>query len=126
MDDIYLHGYCNLAATASNNSAGGLFFQRNLHKIRQIQVPCNWQWEETVLSDEYLGNGSCQVMDYGHLQDIIENTPLSNRGWVFQERMLLSRVVHFGLEQVVWECEHRRACETHPDVAPDGPASIIK
>lgn len=40
-------------------------------------------------------------MDYGSLHDIVEDVPLNTRGWVFQERMLSPRIVHFGPEQVV-------------------------
>jgi hypothetical protein len=63
-------------------------------------------------------------MNYSRLQRAVEKRPLNFRGWVFQECLLCSRVMHFGAEQIVWECEHVRACETHPGVAPDGPASV--
>jgi hypothetical protein len=77
------------------------------------------------LRDERYADEQCQVMDYSRLQRAVEKGLLDSRGWIFQERLLSSRVVHFGAEQkIVWECEHVRACETHPDVAPDGPASV--
>ncbi|KAE9381914.1 HET-domain-containing protein [Stipitochalara longipes BDJ] len=121
MDKIYADAYCNLAATASPDSGGGLFCSRNSLAIQHIQIPCKWELEG--MEDNHV-KGECQVMDYGRLKRSVEDGPLNKRGWVFQERLLSSRVVHFGAEQIVWECEHVRACETHPDVAPDGPASV--
>ncbi|KAI3527210.1 heterokaryon incompatibility protein [Colletotrichum filicis] len=48
--------------------------------------------------------------------------PLYKRGWVFQERLLPKRTLHFGKDQVFWKCRRRLACESLPDgipVAPD-------
>jgi hypothetical protein len=36
------------------------------------------------------------------------------RGWVFQERILAPRVLHFGASQIFFECQQFRACELHP------------
>lgn len=38
-------------------------------------------------------------------------SPLSGRGWLLQERLLASRTLHFGCEQLFWEC---RECR-HPE-----------
>lgn len=37
--------------------------------------------------------------------------PLRTRGWAFQERLLSPRVVHFGYDEVVWECRELKKCE---------------
>jgi hypothetical protein len=31
-------------------------------------------------------------------------SPLSSRGWVLQERLLSPRTLHYGKEQMFWEC----------------------
>ncbi|KAF3015528.1 hypothetical protein E8E14_000633 [Neopestalotiopsis sp. 37M] len=36
------------------------------------------------------------------------------RGWVFQERFLAPRVLHFGEQQMLWECATLDACEIYP------------
>lgn len=36
-------------------------------------------------------------------------SPLHHRGWVFQEHLLSTRIVHFG-EEVVWECAQVTKC----------------
>jgi hypothetical protein len=35
---------------------------------------------------------------------IFENSPLSRRAWVFQERLLSTRIVHFEHNELFWEC----------------------
>jgi len=37
--------------------------------------------------------------------------PLLKRGWVFQERFLSKRVLHFTGEEIVWECREQTLCE---------------
>jgi hypothetical protein len=33
----------------------------------------------------------------------VQSTPLNKRGWVYQERLLSPRVVHFARDQIYWE-----------------------
>ena len=37
--------------------------------------------------------------------------PLLDRAWVFQERMLSARVLHFTANELVWECKEETTCE---------------
>jgi hypothetical protein len=37
--------------------------------------------------------------------------PLLARGWVFQERLLSSRMLHFAKDELVWECMETISCE---------------
>lgn len=37
--------------------------------------------------------------------------PLMQRSWVFQERLLSPRFLHFGEQELIWECMERIACE---------------
>lgn len=39
---------------------------------------------------------------------------LLQRGWVVQERILASRMLHFTSVQVLWECFEKVACEAFP------------
>jgi hypothetical protein len=43
-----------------------------------------------------------------------EITRLLKRGWVFQERMLSPRILHFTRDQVYWECSQICASELYP------------
>lgn len=39
---------------------------------------------------------------------------LSTRGWVYQERMMSRRSLHFGQAETGWECRSRSTCECMP------------
>jgi hypothetical protein len=52
MDKIYMDAYCNLAATASPDSAGGLFYFRNAAAIQCLQNPCKWEFRKGM-KDRY-------------------------------------------------------------------------
>ncbi|KAK3361745.1 heterokaryon incompatibility protein-domain-containing protein [Lasiosphaeria ovina] len=41
----------------------------------------------------------------------VRDFPLLTRGWVLQERWLAPRVLHFGKQEVVFECAETTACE---------------
>ena len=40
-----------------------------------------------------------------------EDHPLMSRGWMYQERLLSPRVLHFGATELVWECREATLCE---------------
>ena len=40
-------------------------------------------------------------------------SPLGGRGWALQERLLAPRTLHFGREQLFWECRGCRRPEGH-------------
>ncbi|KAI0910598.1 heterokaryon incompatibility protein-domain-containing protein [Ustulina deusta] len=42
---------------------------------------------------------------------IIAGEPLSSRAWCLQERYLARRVLHYGMQQMIWECGEHRAAE---------------
>jgi hypothetical protein len=37
--------------------------------------------------------------------------PLISRGWAFQERLLARRILHFGPEELIWECLEQTQCQ---------------
>ncbi|KAH6644466.1 heterokaryon incompatibility protein-domain-containing protein [Boeremia exigua] len=94
MADIYENGLLTIAATASEDSDGGCFSDRgNAFWPRQMSssilhvAQYRHVW---VLDDDHMNNfGTC---------------PLLRRAWVFQERRLSVRIVHFAELQMIWEC----------------------
>jgi hypothetical protein len=108
MGEIYANGICNISATASHNGSGGLFFDRNPDDIYPIVV----QVKE---------NGAtrlCSICDPDLWNDNIINSPLNQRAWVCQERLLSRCNLHFAANQVFWECNTTSACETFPATLP--------
>jgi hypothetical protein len=47
-------------------------------------------------------------------RDRLERAPLNARAWVFHERVLSSRILHFSHSQLFWECQEKGACEAFP------------
>jgi hypothetical protein len=45
-------------------------------------------------------------------QKYVEEAPLSNRAWVIQERLLAPRILHFGANQLFWECREHQDYES--------------
>ena len=49
---------------------------------------------------------------------VLAECPLNSRGWCLQERLLSAAVLHFGAEQMFWECRQQVSPESAP--APTG------
>ncbi|KAF2963737.1 hypothetical protein GQX73_g9843 [Xylaria multiplex] len=47
--------------------------------------------------------------------DLVDDSPLSSRGWCMQERLLSSRAVFFSRHCVFWECLEAKAAEYTPN-----------
>jgi hypothetical protein len=114
MGYIYLNSVCNIAATVGENSNSGLFRERDPFVIRPIRVAIPWRsrgFNAPVLS--------YNLWPRDYWSNHIDGATLNTRGWVVQERVLSPRVLHFGAEQLHWECMYHRASETfsfgHPE-----------
>ncbi|KAF2430163.1 HET-domain-containing protein [Tothia fuscella] len=97
MASIYSKGHFTIAASHASGSTEGLFSQP---------------------ADRYRGN-ELKVHDTDGTtkpvwirRPIDHNTwPLLKRSWVYQERLLSRRIVHFAKEEIVWECMQTTVCE---------------
>lgn len=49
----------------------------------------------------------------------IWNNPAAKRAWILQEWLLAPRVLHFGAQQLLWECREHQKCERYPSGYPD-------
>ncbi|KAI1271930.1 HET-domain-containing protein [Xylaria sp. FL0933] len=109
MSEIYRHAYCNIAANYGSEIKG-LFFERNpcFYNQAKIQIP----------DDSGQGTADWVSVDRYLWPMEVNNSPLNNRGWVFQERMLAPRVIHFCSQEIFWECREDFLCESFPDVLP--------
>ncbi|KAF6841280.1 heterokaryon incompatibility protein [Colletotrichum musicola] len=107
MHKIYRNSYCNLAAAASKDSKGGLFRKRNM-----AILPTSYH---SLRGSSSRFNGSAWRILPSDLWDSeLLGSPLYNRGWVFQERMLSPRLLQFGHNQIFWDCATTSACEALP------------
>ncbi|KAK4119844.1 HET-domain-containing protein, partial [Parathielavia appendiculata] len=109
MGQVYQNGLFNIAATASSDSTGGLFFDRDPRSVRPAIVATNWS--DCPSSTYVVANRDTWV-------DGVSNAVLNTRGWVLQERCLSPRIIHFGSDQLYWECLELQACEAFPTGLP--------
>jgi len=109
MKNVYQRATLNIAATNSVDGQGGLFFERDPATLGPHTVDVTW---DGLISGKY------HMCDrYLWKNEVIE-APLSKRGWVLQERLLSTRKVHFGKNQVFWECQSDHSCEAYPGFVP--------
>ncbi|GAB1317117.1 hypothetical protein MFIFM68171_07327 [Madurella fahalii] len=119
MAQVYSGAYFNLAASALRNSSGTMF------RDRTIYVDHAWDLVEHPM-DTYemtdFPNSGCKVSVrrsfdrphhsvYGLSWYSRQQDPLLNRAWVFQERILSRRTIHFGTSEIMWECRSCYHCE---------------
>lgn len=106
MCNIYENSYLTLAATSARNSEDGLFNNKN---AAAVEVE-GWSAEGvpySLLAQQCLGHPEI----YTGISDIIERWPLLSRAWVFQERLMSPRVLHFTNQELWWECRAETWCE---------------
>jgi len=101
MADIYENALLTIAATAAEDSSGGLFSDTS-----------------SPFSPRQLKTSALHVVQVKNVWDPFQSprvpfgrSPLLERAWVFQERRLSTRVVHFTDLGLVWECCSMRKSE---------------
>ncbi|OCL02297.1 HET-domain-containing protein, partial [Glonium stellatum] len=107
MGEVYRNAVVSIAATASSNSYGGCFRDRNLSGI----LPCEVQ--ATV--DPKTGPETVYIHLSRDVWKTVDKSVLNSRAWVLQERILAPRVLHYGPNQLFWECRKQQSCEAFPD-----------
>ncbi|KAK0617668.1 heterokaryon incompatibility protein-domain-containing protein [Immersiella caudata] len=110
MADIYQNAYLTLAATHSTSGSIGCFTAGRCGKIlvgeQEVTLPDSLRrWHGVRLREKVqhwtapMGRASAKTH------------PVLSRGWIFQERILSPRVLHFCAEEMVWECKSTTQCE---------------
>ncbi|RMZ91235.1 hypothetical protein DV736_g1521, partial [Chaetothyriales sp. CBS 134916] len=103
MQNIYSNALINLSATSADNSNGGLTSSYEIHP-RILWT----YWGENGTPRRY------RVIDLSFWRRRVMETAINFRGWVLQERVLAPRVLHFGFDQLLWECCDLAAAEEFP------------
>ncbi|KAI9694675.1 MAG: hypothetical protein M1822_000291 [Bathelium mastoideum] len=109
MDEIYRNSYCNIAAVNARGASEGLFRDRKPTRLAPSIISASWEGT----------NQRYKVVQDRFWENELLAEPLYRRAWVFQERMLAPRILHFGGRQVFWQCNSLAACETLPEGLPD-------
>lgn len=108
MASIYANGFLTIAATKSKDGRGGLFTAAS-SRLGTFTIPNPL----TNGPAEYRIHACPRITHFGHSpQDWWSHDfPLLSRGWVYQERQLSQRMLHFGPSEILWECGEQVTCE---------------
>ncbi|CZR58181.1 uncharacterized protein PAC_08072 [Phialocephala subalpina] len=115
MYKVYNNSYCNLSATAAEDSEQGLFLDRKSHWECEFNLNVS-SIPGRIVSDPLVE--PCRVQDVMFWERDVDNAPVNTRGWVLQERLMAPRVLHFCRDQVAWECNELEASENFPHGIP--------
>lgn len=109
MAKVYGSSALNIGATSAINSSKGLFTKRPQHRNSGFHTLVRLKDSDVL----------CQCVPVSLYTDSISKSPLAQRGWVLQERLLAPRTAHFTKNQVFWECGEVVACEVFPEKVPE-------
>ncbi|KAK8859223.1 heterokaryon incompatibility protein-domain-containing protein [Apiospora arundinis] len=102
MGDVYQRALLNLAATHGKDSNAGLFSSQHPQTSSGV-----FEVNEPVSGSD--------VIELIVTNDVeVPSEPLNKRGWVFQERLLSGRIVHFFDGYALWDCAQLTAWEQAP------------
>jgi hypothetical protein len=105
MASVYQNAFLTIAASASSSMDGGCYSSspdcRYEIKISDPEVTATSIYARRELC--HIGHGSHNLP--------IPQLPLLQRGWVYQERLLSSRVIYFSHGEIGWECMEGTTCE---------------
>lgn len=118
MARVYGNSYCTLAALSSADGSGGCHLEDQVQKVMgntffDLQDPSSadepyiriFRKEPTDWTTDYDGMAS-------RSKEV--QSPLRHRAWVLQERELSKRSIHFGKNQLLWECKQMKASAQLP------------
>ncbi len=110
MDRVYKQGYLNISADWNADARDGLFNPRSPMRVQPL-----------IIELPEIGQTIQLTVDERDMFDWVNTAPLSQRAWVFQERHLARRILHFTEREMFWECCSKApyfASETFPNGAP--------
>jgi hypothetical protein len=110
MNKVYSKAFLNISATLSSDGGGSESLLRERDK--DPTLPTKIKLDVDGTQQDYI------IVDSNSWVDEIDNAPLNNRGWVFQERFSARRVIDFGRKQLGWECREAEALEMFPNGLP--------
>ena len=110
MHKVYRYSYCNIAIADSSDSRGGIFRDRDPYSIIPPKLSTD--------TSSKLGEGTWRILPSDLWTSSLLGSKIYTRGWVFQERMLSPRILHFANSQIFWDCCTLSATETLPSGLP--------
>jgi hypothetical protein len=115
MAHIYSKCFLNISADWGAGEQG-LFFDRELDFSKKFEIDfCMTSGKQKRGQKRQRTTEKSTYMHIpAHNLEQVDDSILAGRGWVFQERILSPRIIHFGRREVLWECCQKLACESLP------------
>lgn len=116
MGNIYKNSLVTICASGAENSYVGCLSLRNSGPFDPVVL-------ELERGEKRLGKVSIYRRAHTYREGRedtslfyanVDQCPLANRAWTIQERMLSPRNIHYGKEQIFWECVRQRDAEGGP------------
>ncbi|KAH6878354.1 heterokaryon incompatibility protein-domain-containing protein [Alternaria rosae] len=108
MQAVYRNSYLTISAVAGAHDDSGLFYSRDPAKVQPTVV--NIAYTSYDKPKTFVCSDETQAVEASFRLGNVTR----KRGWCPQERLLPCRVLHFGSQQVFWECHEQHASETMP------------
>lgn len=86
---------CTITAAAADNADGGYFSERN---------PLSYDWCKLAGEGKDAIYVSLAYRPNGDRTEVLRQSPLIEREWVMQERLISPRMLHFGPRGIYWTC----------------------
>ncbi|PVH70935.1 HET-domain-containing protein, partial [Cadophora sp. DSE1049] len=102
MKDVYNGAYCTISATCAQSTHGGFLQKRPERRFIGVDTITPSGKEARI----YI----CEAID--NFEEEVEKAKLHKRGWIFQERALSRRTLHFAKNQAYLECGDGICSET--------------
>jgi hypothetical protein len=116
MHDIYALSFVTIAATTSENGNEGLFPAKTHPEMKLSgRDPRSGEKFQIYVRPKVQHFFECKFGIGADFQTgtaaSVEKFPLLTRGWVFQERLISPRVIHFTERELLFECREEFRCE---------------
>ncbi|OQO00165.1 hypothetical protein B0A48_13952 [Cryoendolithus antarcticus] len=112
MEHVYSNSVLTIAAAYATGPRKGLF-PEVLRRASVTKRACQVHWRAIASDPATIWD----LSDAAVINSTVSSEHLFTRGWVLQERLLSKRVLHFGTEELFWQCADREhLCESRPGV----------
>jgi hypothetical protein len=112
MSDIYSNSVLTIAASQSSDSEGQLFSSDSSFRVGFRLSDAKGSFQNNLLIRKYFPHESTRSTRIDWATTGLYTTfPLLKRAWVLQERILSTRILRFGENELHWECSTTASCE---------------
>ncbi|PQE31622.1 HET domain-containing protein [Rutstroemia sp. NJR-2017a WRK4] len=117
MTSIYQNSFLTICATTAKDDDAGLWSREEpTQGVEKVVIQhSDKSFEVHFKANEDLSYlGAVHMVSFKSIPtwEIVKETcPLLTRGWTFQERLLASRLLHYGAGELLWQCPELNACE---------------